>query len=70
MTDPRRRRAAEVRDQVLAHLQAGPLDTEALWRRVRFAMMGYLEAAQLEYALQALRSEGKVSWERPRWRLA
>lgn len=69
MTDPRQRRAALIRDQVLMQLEQGPAPTHLVLYMVRKGMIGDVSGRQVESALQQLRREGKARYHERRWEL-
>lgn len=67
--DPRRRRAEQIRDQVLVDLAAGPLWFGELYELISRRVVGVLHDSQLVHALDVLRKAGKVRFVSAGWEL-
>jgi hypothetical protein len=71
MTDPRWRRAEQLRGRLLRELKAQPIPAHSLWWRVMDNEFpgSTVTGAELLRALQVLRREGRVRYVRPNWEL-
>jgi hypothetical protein len=68
VTDPRSRRAEQLRDLVLLILtNNGPLRFSELVEQVRGRSISPVDDRAVDRALQALRRSGRVRYQRPTW---
>jgi hypothetical protein len=67
MSDPRRQRAAQLREKVLEELAGEPHEFGALHRQVKRSILAPVTQSQLESALASLRKAGRIVYRRPCW---
>jgi hypothetical protein len=67
MSDPRRHRAAQLREKVLEELAGDSHGFGALRRQVQRRVLAPVTQSQLESALASLRKAGRIVYRRPYW---